>query len=1392
MTGRTSMHEPMRRSWHTPIDVAILSFLALVPYLLHPGKLTSDTKLYLHTNPIEFLGRVPYLWDRQVAAGTVSHQHVGYLFPMGPFFGLADAVGLPDWVAQRLWWSGIAATAGIGMRWLALRLGASRLAALSSGVVYILAPYQLTFTVRLSVLLLPFAVLPWMVGHALRGVERGGWREPAWLALLAMSAGAVNLSALLLAGIAPAVAIAFAGRGWRSVASFVAKVGALTVAASAWWLNGLRIQGRHGLPILGLTENVQTIAEYALPSDIIRGFGNWLTYGREPDGSYSLAQTEGWTSNRVVVFATLALPALAIAAALVLRWRHRATLVAMMVVGTIIGAGAWPIDRPRVAGRTWRWLTDASAAFAALRNTPRVVPVITLAVAALLAAAITAARARAVALERLSGAVVLGLALVGFAPVWSHGATSEPFERAETPNYWSDLADALEAEGNDTRVLEIPGTNFAVFRWGNAIDPLLPALTDRPYLSREVLPYGTVGTVDLLDAFERRLQLGTFEPSALAPIARLFGAGTIVVRNDLDYGATVSPHPDLVWGRLADSRIEGLSEPIVFGDPIPESLRLDPIALDRSADATIPPAAIFDLTTSAAIVDAESPTGSVLVVGDGDGLVDSAAAGLVTGDELVVQVGALTDNQLAEFVAADPRIVITDSNRKRYRNFFSSIAATVGPTETPDEKLADPYGYDIRPDVFEHDDPADQTYVVQTRGRATATRDGGSGRPENRAAVAFDGDPTTAWRIDGATVAGERLRVELDRPEAVAEIRLLQALDFPRDRSITGVKIRVDGGDPISVELDQRSFRGRGQIIPLDVSTIGELEIEIASTTESPVDARFANPVGFAEVSIGRARVVETLVVPDVFDRRGVDIEGAVDFVFTRQRVDPRLLGRGDEEARLARSFTLARAQRFEVTGNLAIATNADDTVLDTMLGTGISGGRADASSHLQGSIAARSAGAFDGDPTTRWTSAFRPQVGEWIELEVDTPIALDAFTLSVLADGRHQVPTRIGVSIDGRRLGSFDLPNLEDGVGVTDVPIDLGRQVLAQKVRITLESVRPARATPDPWLPVSLEVDGLNLRGRGSLDPESSPSDPFHPERCRDDVLLLDGEPLAIRPRVDSTFELCGEAVELGAGEHTIASRSGAQSGIDVNRLVLRSATSRAAVTRSTTTVEVLESGRDSLTAEVTTDGEPFWFVLRESFSDGWQPSGDGLEFGPRTMVDGYANGWLVTPDGAGEARLALQWTPQRTQWVAFAVSSAAIALCAWLVLRRRKPTDLGSQRDGPTLAWPRPQRVPSPRLWRALFGVGIGSAVVGRVWVAVIVVATTIVGSWLYRVRIAAIVAAPGLILLARVIEQPDLVWVPLAWLVFEVTTRSGAETTDEPPPTAAFAESAGDSPL
>src|SRR3989440_6683574 len=138
--------------------------LTVLSFLQRPGRTTFDTKLDLAVDPLAFLGRALHLWNPQATAGELQNQAYGYLFPMGPFFALCQAVGMPAWIAQRLWGAILLSAAFGGALLLAraMKIGSER-ARLIGALGYALAPRMLTEIGGLSAEMLPAVLLPWVL-----------------------------------------------------------------------------------------------------------------------------------------------------------------------------------------------------------------------------------------------------------------------------------------------------------------------------------------------------------------------------------------------------------------------------------------------------------------------------------------------------------------------------------------------------------------------------------------------------------------------------------------------------------------------------------------------------------------------------------------------------------------------------------------------------------------------------------------------------------------------------------------------------------------------------------------------------------------------------------------------------------------------------------------------------------------------------------------------------------------------------------------------------------------------------------------------------------------------------------------------------------------------------
>jgi hypothetical protein len=160
------------------------------------------------------------------------------------------------------------------------------------------------------------------------------------------------------------------------------------------------------------------------------------------------------------------------------------------------------------------------------------------------------------------------------------------------------------------------------------------------------------------------------------------------------------------------------------------------------------------------------------------------------------------------------------------------------------------------------------------------------------------------------------------------------------------------------------------------------------------------------------------------------------------------------------------------------------------------------------------------------------------------------------------------------------------------------------------------------------------------------------------------------------------GAPLALGNGEHEIASADGQDTGLNVDGLVLRSGAGGSATPAGSGTlvseasagtvpsgpaVEVSSDNHDRATAKVTgaTPGQPFWLVMGQSFNQGWQATVNGRSLGDPVLVDGFANGWLVTPDDASFT-VDMRFTPQGRVDIAIWISLAAALGCLILIVRR------------------------------------------------------------------------------------------------------------------------------
>ncbi len=1171
------------------VDYSALAVLAFVPMLAsQPGTVTDDTKTYLYLDPGRYVRQAISLWDPNVGLGTVTHENIGYLLPMGPFYWVLAELHVPLWVAQRLWMGCLLFAAGAGVLYLCRAVGLTGPGRYVAAVGFMFTPYVLQYAGRISVILMPWAGLPWMIAFVVLALRRGGWRYPALFALVVALVSGINASSILYVGIAPALWLPYAvliarESTWKKAWGVAWKVALLTALVSLWWAIGLQIEAAYGVNVLKFTETVPATSGASLASEIIRGLGYWYFYGADRLGPWTQASVE-YTQNVALIVASFAVPVLCFAAAFLARWRHRAYFVLITVVGMVLAVGPNPYGSPSTVGSVLKAIMVDTTAGLAMRSTDRASPVIILSLAMFLGGGVSACSFR----FRRFGLIVGGIAVAAIAaastPLWTGAIIANGFNQPATPPpYVRAAAAALDHAHPGTRVYALPGNNFAAYRWGDTIDTVYPALMTRPFVTHEQQIMGSMATSNTLGALDSPLQDGTMQWNALAPMASLLSAGDVLVQYDQAYERYDTPLPQLVAAQLATTPA-GLSDPVPYGAPRPNIPpvvpHFDEATLGLPPDAGWPaPLVSYTVANPRPIVRAESTATPLIVDGDASGIVSAASVGLLKGNPTIFYAGTLdTHHALRNQLASRPaELVVTDTNRKQgYR--WNSLNENTGYTETATQPpdTADPS--DAPLDLFPGA-PADAqtTSVLNGVSSVTASSYGSSITylPEDRPPAALDANTQTAWLTDSFTQQlGQWWQVVLLHPITESSITIVQPQTGDPDRWISSATLTFDGGHPISVPLGPASRTATGQVVSFPQRTFTTLRITVSGVGVAdprvPVGSR--SSVGLAEVGIPGIVADETISMPsDLLTAFGTSsLSDRLSLVMTRLRSSG-TPPRRDIETALARTFWLPTPRSFSLTGTARISALIPDDMIDRLVGrpgTIGSGVVAYSLGRLPGDLRAGAIATVDGSSSTVWEPGFgvSHQAGQWLHYDLGRPISFDHLDLQVVADAQHSVPTTLTVSTDSGSA-TVPLPPIADSRvagSVTDVPV-VFPTLHGQSIRITVDAVR-IENTPNYYsktpIAMPIAIAEVGIPGvRAAALPTAIPT------TCRDDLLYIDGRPLWISisgstsdalDRQGLTVSLCGpdaRGVILGPGAHTLRALAGQTGGFDLDQLAFDSA---------------------------------------------------------------------------------------------------------------------------------------------------------------------------------------------------------------------------------------------
>jgi len=917
-SSRQMMSEPTNRSKGNGFEIALFAALAYLPQLLVlRGQVTPDTKTYLYLNPAKFLKQVVSMWDPTVALGTVTHQYVGYLFPMGPFFLLLHWIGVPVWIAQRLWFGSILFAAALGVRYLSRTLGLDSPGRVIAALAYMMTPFVLQYSGRISVLLLPYAALPWMIGLIAKAVKSDGWRYPALFALVVLTVSSVNASTIFFAGLGPVLWIVFAvvtkETTIRRALRATLKTGLLTAGVCLWWVIGLLIESGYGVDVLKYTETVLTTSSGSTAAEVIRGLGYWYFYGYDNLGAWTRSALL-YTGNSYVLALSFFVPVAAFIGAALSRWRYRAFFVLLLLTGLIFSVGPHPLSAPTPFGKLLGNFLTTSTIGLAFRSTDRATPLAALGLAFLLGAGVSALWAKRARFGGWTAALVALLIVVANPALFNGDTIANNFTQPATlPAAQMHAISYLNHTGGSSRVFGLPGNDFASYLWGNTVDTPQPAYLNRPYVTHEQQVMGSLATAETLYAIDDPIQERIANPLALAPMSRLLSAGNVLVQYDTNskhYGTI----PATQLSKLFSPIPQGLSNEHKFGTSN---------SLNASGTGTLPEVAVYTVTNPRPITRAESDTGAMLVAGDSFGLNDLAGVGLLNSKSAIYFSGSLAaDPQRTRSLAKQGALlVVTDSNRKQgFR--WTAISSLAGQIETPSQNPAASDTSDSPIELFPSAGLSSKTLASYLGIQSATASSYGSPvgyTPEDRPFNALDGNLVTAWRT-GITYSpiGQWWQVSYNSPSTIDHLSLVQPQNGNRSASITSVNLVFDNGTTYPVSLTAASLQPGGQLISFPAQTFKTLRIVITQTTPGPWTG-----VGLAEVNVPDHTATEVIQMPsDLLSTLGSSsLNNRLTLEMSRWRTS--LPGRSDAQTTIVRSFTLPTARSFELTGNVTLDSTA-------------------------------------------------------------------------------------------------------------------------------------------------------------------------------------------------------------------------------------------------------------------------------------------------------------------------------------------------------------------------------------------------------------------------------------------------------------------------------------
>jgi len=341
-----------------------------------------------------------------------------------------------------------------------------------------------------------------------------------------------------------------------------------TAMWSAWWFLpalSYMVTARDIISYNILAETPLMYNAYSSYPEVFRLLSHWAFHSGYEKMYYNYSSA--YLYNPYIILISFVIPIIAILGLLFRPvGRSEKTYISLfasflLILAIPMAVGAYPPQSPEGTATIYQWLYDHIFWFKIFRNGYKFAMILAFVYAVLLGFLLDDMargfrRHINIGSHNKMSMVFVCLILLNSYPFFTGSLFEKEFIIDEVPVYWTKLAEWVNAQPDDFKVLLLPDQYFPVYVWGHPMSDVAASFINRPQIFlMPGLPIGRYG-YELINSIYR--EMNTNSSVSLGSVLWLMGVKYIIQRNDVDWEYYGSLSPRQVkdcLGRQKDIRL---------------------------------------------------------------------------------------------------------------------------------------------------------------------------------------------------------------------------------------------------------------------------------------------------------------------------------------------------------------------------------------------------------------------------------------------------------------------------------------------------------------------------------------------------------------------------------------------------------------------------------------------------------------------------------------------------------------------------------------------------------------------------------------------------------------------------------------------------------------------